>query len=106
MATYLLIGTRDPFESKGVDGFFDLAAGLAREGHRVTVFLVQDGVFAARPSRASERLGMLQAASVEVLADDFSLRERGIERLTPGVRPAPLDTVIERMEAGCKSLWH
>jgi sulfur relay (sulfurtransferase) DsrF/TusC family protein len=106
MSTYLLIASRDPFESKGADGFFDLAVGLAREGHGVTVLLVQDGVLAARPSRVSDRLATLSAAKVEVLADEFSLRERGIDRLTAGVRAAPFDTVVDRMEAGCKPLWH
>jgi hypothetical protein len=45
---------------------------------------------------------------VEVLADEFSLRERGIpeSRLTPGVRPAPLDVVIDRLADDWKALWH
>ena len=47
-------------------------------------------------------------AGVEVLADDFSLRERGIplDRLPAGVAPAPIDTVIDRLLEGRKALWH
>ena len=45
---------------------------------------------------------------VEVLADEFSLRERGItpDRLTPGISPVALDVVIDRLADGWKVLWH
>jgi hypothetical protein len=45
---------------------------------------------------------------VEILADDFSLRERGIpsDRLQPGVKPSALDLVIDRLAEGCKAIWH
>ena len=44
----------------------------------------------------------------EVLADDFSLRERGIAAtaLVNGIRPASIDFVVERMAAGWKTIWH
>jgi hypothetical protein len=43
-----------------------------------------------------------------VLADDFSLRERGIAPagLIGGVRAAPIDSIVERMAAGWNALWH
>jgi hypothetical protein len=45
---------------------------------------------------------------IEVLADDFSLRERGIapDSLIGGVKAAPIDAVVERMAAGWNALWH
>jgi predicted peroxiredoxin len=105
---YLLIESRDPFESNDVAYFYDLAAGLARQGCRVTLFLVQNGVLPARRSSRSEMLAQLAGAGVEVLADDFSLRERGIEpsRLVQGVSPSPIDLVIDQMAEGRKVLWH
>jgi hypothetical protein len=43
-----------------------------------------------------------------VLADSFSLQERGISpnRLSAGIAVAPLSTVIDYMAAGRKALWH
>ena len=55
MARYLLIESRDGFEWNEVPYFYDLAYGLAREGHDVTLFLVQNGVLAARRSPRSGR---------------------------------------------------
>lgn len=108
MAKYLLIESRDPFDSGDVGAFYELAAGLAQDGNEVTVFLVQNGVLPARPGSRSRGLADLVAAGVEVLADEFSLRERGIAagRLVAGVRSAPLDVVVDQLADGRKALWH
>jgi predicted peroxiredoxin len=104
---YLLIESRDPLESNDVASCYDLAAGLARRGAPVTLFLVQNGVFPARRSASTAALEAVAQSGVEVLADDFSLRERGIpaDRLPAGVAAAPIDTVIDRLLEGRKALW-
>lgn len=108
MAKYLLIESRDPFDAGDVENYYDLAAGLAKDGNTVTLFLVQNGVLPARPSARSKALSALAAAGVQILADEFSLRERGIPagRLVAGVKPAPLDVVIDQLSEGRKALWH
>ena len=108
MAKFLLIESRDPFESNDASHFYRLAAGLARDRHEVTFFLVQNGVLPARQNAETTVLDDLRAAGVEILADEFSLRERGIrsERLAPEVRAAHLDVVIDRLAEGRTALWH
>ena len=49
MAEYLLIESRDPFESNNVGYYYNLALGLVDGGNKVTLFLTQNAVFAARP---------------------------------------------------------
>ena len=107
MAKYLLIESRDPFDASTVGEFYDLASGLAKDGNEVTLFLVQNGVLSAREASQTNGLAEVAGAGVKVLADDFSLRERGIGsgRLVAGVTPAPLDTVIDAMADGSKMLW-
>ncbi|WP_119302425.1 DsrE family protein [Dongia deserti] len=116
MADYLLIESRDPFESAEVGGFLDLAEGLAKEGSGVTLFLVQNAVMTARHGARPTvphngrvlSLAALATNGVRVLADSFSLQERGISpnRLIAGVTVAPLSAVVDQMAAGCKALWH
>ncbi len=108
MSSYLLIESRDPFGTVDVGYYYDLADDLHARGNDVTLFLVQNGVLPARPGAASARLSALAEAGVTVLADAFSLRERGIdsERLAPGVRASALDVVIDHLEAGSKTMWH
>lgn len=105
---YLLIASRDPYASKDIDHCYELAANLRDEGRVVTLFLVQNGVLPARPSDLSGRLTALAERGVTVLADDFSLAERGIDgtRLAAGISPAPLDVVVDQLAAGVRTIWH
>jgi len=108
MAKYLLIESRDPFECNDVGYYYDLAQGLVKEGNEVTLFLVQNAVLPARRSTKSDSLTKLVDAGVEVLADEFSLRERGIgnDRIVANVKPAPLDVVVDHLADGSKTIWH
>lgn len=74
----------------------------------MTLFLVQNGVLPARPSAQSAALSDLAGAGIEVLADDFSLSERGIaeDGLAEGVRAASLEVVVDRLAEGRKAIWH
>jgi hypothetical protein len=78
MAGYLLIESRDTFGTGEFAFFHDLARRLARAGDQVTPFLAQNGVMPARAGARAPSLSELVQTGVEVLADDFSLRERGI----------------------------
>lgn len=108
MAKYTLIASRDPFESKEAVHYFELAGDLKKQGNEVTLFLVQNGVFAARKSTASSTVTGLAAQGVTVLVDNFSLRERGIpgDRLADKVQPSDLDVVVDHMADGRKVIWH
>ena len=108
MSDYILIESRDPFESADVSRFLNLAEGLSKEGGEVALFLVQNAVLAARHGANAAALAALAANGVKVLADSFSLQERGISpnRLIAGIAVAPLSAVIDYMAAGRKALWH
>ncbi|HET6372830.1 MAG TPA: DsrE family protein [Candidatus Polarisedimenticolia bacterium] len=108
MAKYLLVESRDPFEWKDSATYHALAADLAKAGNQVTLFLVQNGVLTARPSTQAASLTAAMQSGVEVLADEFSLKERGIpsDRLVVGVKPSPLDVVVDQLAEGRKALFH
>ena len=106
MTHYLLIESRDPFESNDVSYYYQLTKDLADAGNEVTMFLVQNGVLAARPSTRSAALSALGQSGVKILADDFSLRERGISKLAEGIVPAPIDVIVDYLAAGHRTLWH
>jgi predicted peroxiredoxin len=108
MPRYLLIESRDPFDSNDTGFWCDLAQQLAAAEHEVTLFLVQNGVLPVRPGAYSGNLSGLAGAGVRVLADSFSLKERGIDetRLTSGVAAAPLDVVLDALAEGVKVIWH
>ena len=107
MNRYLLIESREPSESTAVLEHYELAADLAGRGHDVSLFLVQNGVLPVRQGAKADALARATAKGVKLLADEFSLRERGIAApLAAGAKAAPIDVVVERMLDGSKVVWH
>ncbi|MEQ8996730.1 MAG: DsrE family protein [Coleofasciculus sp. B1-GNL1-01] len=104
MAKYFLIESRSSFDSTQVSQNYQLASDLANAGNETTLFLVENGVLAARAAAANS-LANLKA--VNVLADDFSLRERGISEteLGDGVQVASIAAVVDAMAEGQKTIW-
>ena len=107
MSTYVLIESRDPFESRDVEFVDEIAITVKERGHDVTIFLVQNGVLAAR--KTVHRLERLVEAGVTLLADDLSLRERGIksEELTPGIQESGVEVLVNKLvQKNTKTFWH
>ena len=107
MTRYVFIESRDPFESRDTQFVEETAIAVKERGHDVTVFLVQNGVLAARAS--VRRLARLTEAGVTLLADDLSLRERGIKanELAPSVRESGIDALVDALvQEHTKALWH
>ena len=110
MAHYILVESRDPFESRDVDHYYDLATRLVDKGDSVTLFLVQNGVLAVRSGAPGDPLAAVVNRNVTVLADAFSLRERGIgtEERRDAVREAEIDELVDLVlgDDNPKVLWH
>ena len=107
MTNYLFIEARDPFASRDTEFLEQTATALTLRGHPVTVFLVQNGVFAARKTTAG--LQRLTNAGVILLADDFSLRERGIKaaELAHGVQESGINSLVDTItQPNTKAIWH
>lgn len=108
MTRYLFIESRDPFESADWQEQIDLIRGVRERGHETTLFLLQNGVLPAREgARYGDRLTALAKTGVQVLGDRFSLRERAIEKLSPGIQSAEIGTLVSLLLApGTKAIWH
>jgi hypothetical protein len=107
VSKYLLIESQDSFSTNVVQEHVEFAAALKRAGNDVALYLVQNGVLPCRSGSDGECLHEAVAAGIEVLADDYSLRERGIGNadVARGVKPAAIDLVIERLAASWKVLF-
>jgi sulfur relay protein TusB/DsrH len=109
VSEYLLIESKNPLD--GGEYSFELASQLREAGHDVAVYLVQDGVFACRRNFAAgdKLLASAKAARVGLLADEVSLRQRGItrDRLAETVRVSNMDELVDLlMEKSNKAIWH
>ena len=109
MSYYIFIETRDPFESRDTQFVEQTATALMQRGHAVTVFLVQNGVLASRRNIPDSALSRMAGAGITLLADDFSLCERGIQpaELQPGVQPTSIETLVAALvQENTKAIWH
>src|SRR5260370_25624768 len=108
MPSYLLIESRDPFDSNDTGFCRDLATQLAAGKNDVTLFLVQNGVLPARSGPRSGDLTKLAGAGIRALADTFSLKEPGIyeKGLASGPAAAPLHAGVPALAAGAKLILH
>ncbi len=107
MDTYVLVGSRDP-DSPDSRRCYELAGMLADSGAEVTVFLVQNGVLAARRTSAGAAALSSLASRAAVVADDFALRQRAIPaaETADGVTDGDIDDLVDAVMADrCKVLW-
>ncbi len=109
MSQYLLIESKSPLD--GGDYSFELARQLRGTKHNVSIYLVQDGVLAARRRfDAGKRLvTRAKVKQVALLADEVSLRQRGItrERLAEAVRVSTMGELVDLiMDKSDKVIWH
>jgi sulfur relay (sulfurtransferase) DsrF/TusC family protein len=109
MTEYVFIESRDPFESRDTRFVEETAIALKQRDHEVTVFLLQNGVLAARGTARRSHLLELAREGVRLLADDFSLAERGIQEseLLPGIQRASIDSLVDALaRENAKVIWH
>lgn len=108
MSQYLFIDSRDPFERRDSEFIVSTATALRQRGNEVTLFLVQNGVMAARKQGRERYLSAVAGAGVRILADEFSLRERGItdDELHPAIERSGVDAIVDMLVSGTKTIWH
>ena len=109
MRKYLLIESRDPFASCDTEFVAETAIALKERGGEVTVFLIQNGVLAARKQARGTSLRHLVEAGVSLLADDFSLQERGIQtqERDAEIVASDIGTLVDLLvQENTKAIWH
>ena len=109
MSNYVLIESRDPFESSDAAFVAETAVSLKKKGHNVTVFLIQNGVLGARKQARKSQVPAILESGVAVLADDFSLRERGmsIGECASGLQAGSIDQLVDLLVGNnTKAVWH
>jgi hypothetical protein len=103
----LLIESRDPFFDLGRDDLGQLTETFAAAGTSLSLLLVENGVLSLRMPGWAQFFATLRAHGVEVLADDFSLRERGIHEgeRAPEARVVSAGDVVDRLARGTRAVW-
>ena len=108
MSKFLIVGSRDLMEYKESDFALHVASQLKQKGHETTLFLIENGTLAARKgSEAAARLTALSKEGVKILAEDLSLKLRGVKERAEGVSESNMDALADLILNGTdKVIWY
>ena len=108
MKRFLVVESRDLTEYVSGDKFLSLVEGLGKNGNEVVLFLLENGVIAARKGADTGRsLSHLAIQGTKVYAEDVSCRARGITALAEGVRVSSLDFLADSLAEGFDNIvWY
>ncbi|MFK4271235.1 hypothetical protein [Streptomyces milbemycinicus] len=105
---HLLVESGGAESGPACERFVGDAVRLLQDGHRVVLFLVENGVTAAVPG-ASPRVATFLRDGGELWVDTFSAAQRALpaEDLLPGSRLVDMDEVADRLlEPRLRAVWH
>ncbi|HLG22098.1 MAG TPA: DsrE family protein [Candidatus Manganitrophaceae bacterium] len=108
MARYLIVDSRDLTEYTSGRYIQKVAGKLKESGNDVTLFLIENGVIAARKGgEIGKNLSDLSKRGAKVVADDISCRARGITQLAEGITQGSVDQLADLIVEGSdKVIWY
>ncbi|HEX9756409.1 MAG TPA: DsrH/TusB family sulfur metabolism protein [Nitrospiria bacterium] len=108
MARYLIVDSRDLQEYSSGRYIQNLAGKLQGKGNDVTLFLIENGVLAARKGNEfGKGLTDLTKQGAKVFAEDVSCKARGISDMGDGISQANMDQLADLIiEGSDKVIWY
>ncbi len=108
MTNLLLVLSKDPYTTEIPNLVLDIGLNAkAKNGNKVYLYLVEDGVTAARKSEFGNKLLDAKKKGIKILADDKAVQSRGLNgNLIPGVEIKEIGTLLEHIvEDNTKVAW-
>ena len=108
MARYLIVDSRDLTEYTSGKYIQKVAGKLKQDGNDVTLFLIENGVIAARRGGdVAKNLTDLSKQGTKIMADDISCKARGVAQLAEGITQASIDQLADLITEGSdKVIWY
>lgn len=96
MTKMLLILSKDPFTTEIPDLALDIGMNAKEKGNDVALYLVEDGVTAARKSAFGERLARAHKKGIKIYADDKAVLSRSLtNKLVNWVEIKEIGTLLD-----------
>lgn len=107
MTKLLMILSKDPYTTETPDLVLDIGLNAKEKGNDVALYLVEDGVTAARRSEFGDKLAAVQEKGIKIFADDSAVLSRGIsEKMIGGVEVKEISTLLDLiMDDYDRTVW-
>ncbi len=96
MSSLLLVLSKDPYTTETPDLVLDIGINAKEKGNEVTLYLVEDGVTAARKSDFGNKLDAAHKKGIKIYADDKAVLSRSLtNKLNNWVEVREIGTLLD-----------
>ena len=108
MARYLFIESTDPLSNYEDIEWYRYISALSESGHHVSIYYVNEGVTATRAGARTNLPFSMIASGVNLFADEWSIRERGMtdSLLIDGIEITSTFLIVDALASGDHVVWH
>jgi predicted peroxiredoxin len=107
MTSLLLVLSKDPYTTEIPDLVLDIGLDAKEKGNDVAMYLVEDGITAARDGEFGKKLASAQEKGIKIFADDKAVLSRSLTgKLIGGVEIKEIGTLLDFiMEDYDRTAW-
>jgi predicted peroxiredoxin len=107
MTNLLLVLSKDPYTTEIPNLVLDIGLIAKKKGNNVSLYLVEDGVTAARKGEFGSRLIDAKEKGIKILADDKAIQSRGLNgNLIPDVEINEIGVLLDHIiEDNTRVAW-
>ena len=107
MTNLLLVLSKDPYTTEIPNLVLDIGLKAKAKGNNVSLYLVEDGVTAARKSEFGNKLQDAKKKGIKILADDKAVQSRGLDgNLVDWVQVKEIGTLLDHIvEDNTRVAW-
>lgn len=106
MTNLLMVLSKDPYTTEVPDLVLDIGLDAKEKGNDVSLYLVEDGVTAARKSEFGNRLAAAHKKGIKIYADDKAVLSRSLaNKLISWVEVKEIGTLLDFIMEHDKVAW-
>lgn len=96
MTSLLLVLSKDPYTTETPDLVLDIGINAKEKGNEVALYLVEDGVTAARNGEFGKKLTAAHKKGIKIYADDKAVLSRSLAgKMVGGVEIKEIGTLLD-----------
>ncbi len=106
MTNLLMVLSKDPYTTETPDLVLEIGLNAKEKGNNVSLYLIEDGVTAARKSEFGNKLAVANKKGVKIYADDKAVLSRSLSnKLIGGVEIKEIGTLLDSIMNYDRVVW-